>query len=103
MAWVVTCSRLYWWGFSIGLLQLMMLLVPGWRGCEVLILRVFAGSGFLLINFWIVLLLLMFLITLMGGLMVVFFLMSYRVLELAGAVFTLSSLVLGGLVVGGVI
>ena len=56
----------------------------------------FVESGFLLINFLMVLLLLMFLITLMSGLMVVLFLMSYRVLGLAGAVFALSSLVLGG-------
>ena len=90
-------------GLLLGLLRLMMLLVLGWRDCWVLILRVFVESGFFLINFLIVLLLLMFLIILMCGLMAVLFLMSCRVLWLVGALFTLLSLVLVGLVKGGVI
>ena len=61
----------------------------------------FVESGLPLIILLIMLLPLIFLITLMCGLMVVLFLMSDQVLGLAGAVFTLSSLVLDGLVVGG--
>ena len=76
-------------GLPLGLLRLMRLLVPGWSGLFGSYSEVFVESGFPLINFSMVLPLLMFLITLMCGLMVVLFLMSYRVLGLVGVVFTL--------------
>ena len=77
-------------GLPLALLRFTMLLVLGWRDCQVVILKVFVESGFPLIIFLNVLPLLMFLITLMCGLVGVLFLMSYQVLGLAGAVFTLS-------------
>ena len=65
---------------------LRTLLVLGWRGCWVLILKEIVENGSLLIILLMVLSLLMFLIILMFGLMVALFLMSYPVLELVGLV-----------------
>ena len=38
-------------GLPLGLPLVKTLLVPGWRGCQVLILKVFVGNGFRLIIF----------------------------------------------------
>ena len=63
---------------------LKMLLVLGWKGCWVLILKKIVGIGSLLIILLIMLSLLMFLIILMFGLMIALFLMSYPVSGLVG-------------------
>ena len=74
---------------TLGPPPLRTLLVLGWRGCWVHILKEIVGNGSLLIILLIVFSLLMFLIILMFGLMVALFLMSYVVLGLVGVVFTL--------------
>ena len=51
LAWFGYLPLLVLVGLPLGPLRLMILLVLGWRGCQVLILKVFVGNGFRLIIF----------------------------------------------------